>query len=100
MKIRILDEAQSDLHEAAQFYEYQSGGLGTYFLDTLFSDIDSLVLYAGVHIKIDGYFRLLSKTFPYAIYYLLTDNTVNIYAILDCRKKPGRNIQELKQRRT
>ncbi len=62
MKIKILDEAQSDLCEGAQFYEMQNSGLGTYFLDTLFSDIESLILYAGVHIKIDGYFRLLSKT--------------------------------------
>ena len=71
MKIRILDEAQSDLREGAQFYEQQSSGLSTYFLDTLFSDIESLLLYAGVHIKIDGYFRLLSKTFPFAVYYRL-----------------------------
>ncbi len=39
MRIRILDEAQSDLREGAQFYEQQSDGLGLYFLDTLFSDI-------------------------------------------------------------
>ena len=42
MKIRILDEAISDLRLGAQFYEDQSAGLGTYFLDTLFSDIESL----------------------------------------------------------
>ena len=48
MKIQILDEAQADLHEGAEFYEQQTAGLGTYFLDTIFSDIDSLILYAGV----------------------------------------------------
>jgi len=42
MKITILDEAQADLREGARFYERQSSGLGTYFLDSLFSDIDSL----------------------------------------------------------
>jgi hypothetical protein len=31
----------------AQFYERQETGLGWYFLDSLFSDIDSLLLYAG-----------------------------------------------------
>ena len=49
MKIQILDEAQSDLREGAQFYEMQNSGLGAYFLDTLFSDIESLILYAGVY---------------------------------------------------
>ncbi len=40
MNIQILDEAQADLREGAQFYERQNIGLGTYFLDTIFSDID------------------------------------------------------------
>src|SRR3989339_446233 len=99
MRIRLLDEAQSDLREAAQFYEQQGTGLGTYFLDTLFSDIESLILYAGIHIKVDGYFRLLSKSFPFAVYYRLDGDTVNVYAVLDCRKNPNRTIEQLKQRR-
>lgn len=35
---------------------------------SIFSDIDSLQLYAGIHLKAFGYFRLLSKRFPYAVY--------------------------------
>lgn len=100
MNIHILDEAQSDLRKAAQFYEMQNSGLGAYFLDSLFSDIESLILYAGVHITIDGYFRLLSKTFPYAIYYLMENDIIRIYAIMDCRKNPNQTIKELKRRRT
>jgi hypothetical protein len=98
MKIQILDEAQADLQEGAKFYDQQSSGLGTYFLDTLFSDIDSLILYTGVHIKLSGYHRLLSKTFPYAVYYQIDCNFIKIYAILDCRKNPNRTIESLKQR--
>ncbi len=43
--------------------------MGNYFFDTLFSDIDSLALFGGIHRKIYGYHRLLSCRFPYAIYY-------------------------------
>jgi len=100
MNIQILDEAQTDLREGAQFYERQNVGLGTYFLDTIFSDIDSLILYAGVHIKLNDYHRLLSKTFPYAIYYQIDTDIIKIYAILDCRRNPNRTLEELKQRRT
>ena len=50
MRIRILDEAISDLRLSTKFYENQSPGIGTYFLDTLFSDIESLQLYAGIEI--------------------------------------------------
>lgn len=98
MKIEILDEAERDLEEAARFYEEQKDGLGRYFLDSLFADLESLSLYAGIHSTVDGYFRLLSKTFPYAIYYLITTKSIRIYAILDCRKEPKKTRQELQQR--
>ena len=44
MRIEILDEAESDLIEGFHFYDGQEPGLGSYFLDSLFSDIDSLLL--------------------------------------------------------
>ena len=49
MKIRILSIAVEDLDAGRQFYEKQQEGLGEYFLDSLFSDIDALLLYAGIH---------------------------------------------------
>ena len=65
-----------------------SKGLGSYFIDTLFSDIDSLQLYGGVHQKHFGYHRMLSKRFPFAIYYKVEEDTVILYAVLDCRQNP------------
>jgi len=49
VKIEILDEAQEDLIQGFHFYESREPGLGSYFIDCLFSDIDSLFVYAGVH---------------------------------------------------
>ena len=49
MKVRILDEAEQDLIDGFRFYETQLPGLGVYFLDTLFCDLDSLRIYAGIH---------------------------------------------------
>jgi hypothetical protein len=74
MKIEILGEAQQDLVDGSRFYESQSPGLGEYFLDSLFSDIDSLQIYAGIHALHFGYHRLLSKRFPYAVYYRVENN--------------------------
>lgn len=88
MKIKILPSAIDDLSDGFDFYENQLKGLGSYFLETLFSDIDSLKLYAGVHEKVYKHYRLLSKRFPYAVYYTLESNTVFINAILDCRRNP------------
>jgi len=51
VKIRIFDSAKLDLADGYFFYEEQESGIGQYFLDSLYSDIDSLALYAGIHPK-------------------------------------------------
>jgi len=88
MKVRILPSAMEDLSDGFRFYENQVSGLGSYFLETLFSDIDSLKLYAGIHQQVFGYYRLLSKRFPYAVYYSLESETISVNAVLDCRRDP------------
>lgn len=89
MRIEILVFAEKDLLDGFRFYEHQSKGLGDYFLDSLFSDIESLNLYAGIHALHFGYHRLLSKRFPFAIYYRVLKDIIRIYAILDCRRNPA-----------
>jgi plasmid stabilization system protein ParE len=88
VKIRILDLAEADLLRGFRFYEKQAEGIGAYFLQTLHSDIESLRLYAGMHQKIFGYFRLLSRRFPYAIYYQIRSREIWIWRVLDCRADP------------
>ena len=99
MKIEILDEAQDDLTDGFLFYEGQDVGLGSYFLDCLFSDIDSLLLYAGVHQVNYGYHRCLSKRFPFAIYYSVEGDLVRVHAVLDCRRNPSWIRKRLKEDR-
>ncbi len=89
MKIEILDEAQQDLIEGFQFYESRESGVGSYFLDCLFSDIDSLLLFAGIHQIVYGYHRSLSKRFPFAIYYDVVGELIRVHAVLDCRRNPA-----------
>jgi hypothetical protein len=48
VRIEILESARDDLASGMAFYETQRTGLGAYFLDSLFSDIESLLLFSGV----------------------------------------------------
>jgi hypothetical protein len=90
VKIRILDAAAQDLIDGFRFYEMQEAGLGQYFLDSLFADVDSLLIYAGIHPFCFGvYHRLLAKRFPFAIYYKIDGDLVLVYAVLDCRRNPA-----------
>lgn len=95
MKIQILDLAESDIIEGFHFYEKQLLGLGQYFIDSIFTDIESLHLYYGTHPKHFGYYRLLAKRFPFAIYYIVEEGFIKIYAVLDCRQDPTKTIKRL-----
>lgn len=98
-QIQLLAEAEQDLWHGFTFYEGQREGLGQYFLDSLFSDIESLQLFSGVHGTVNGYHRMLSKRFPYAMYYTLRDdNNILVVAVLDCRQAPGRALRKLSDR--
>ena len=89
MRIVILRSAVEDLEQARDFYDRQGEGLGDYFADSLTDDINSLQLYAGVHMMVHGLHRKLSDRFPYAIYYEIFEGQIRIRAILDCRRDPN-----------
>ena len=98
MKIRVLGSASRDLIDGYRFYETQAAGVGTYFLDTLFSDIDSLAINAGIHaIHFGKYHRLLAKRFPFAVYYRVEGGETRVYAVLDCRRRPAWIRRKLKE---
>ncbi len=89
MRVKMLESAHQDMLDGFWFYERQSVGLGDYFSDTLYGEIDSLALYAGIHSRKFGFFRALSRKFPYSIYYEIEDGVAKVYAILDNRRDPA-----------
>ena len=73
--------------------------MGDYFSDTLYGEIESLVLYAGIHNKRFGFYRALSRKFPYSIYYDIEDGEARVYGVLDNRRNPAwiyNHLQEAK----
>lgn len=89
MNVRIQPSALADLRAGFSFYEKQEAGLGGYFLETIFSEIDSLKLHAGIHsIHFRRFHRMLSKRFPYAVYYLMLSGEIAVFAVLDLRRDP------------
>jgi plasmid stabilization system protein ParE len=88
--IRVTAAAERDLLTGFEFYELQNPGLGDYFLDSVFADIDSLCIAAGAHpLSFANFYRMLAKRFPFAIYYELEQDTVFVVAVLDCRQNPA-----------
>jgi hypothetical protein len=84
----VLKEVADDLNEGKAFYDGREPGVGDYFWDSLLADIGSLILYAGIHPKQYGFFRMLAKRFPYAIYYDILDDVACVVAVLPMRRNP------------
>jgi hypothetical protein len=98
VRIRILTCALHDLRRGRRFYDRQQRGLGGYFYDSIFRDIDRLETDAGIHRKVFGYHRLLSKRFPFAIYYEMTEeHEATVFRVLDCRRNPAWIRAKLKE---
>ena len=98
MRVRILTSAFEDLAAGRAFYEDQGEGLGDYFYDSVFADIDSLALYGGIHRKELSYHRMLAHRFPYAVYYKMEpDQTAVVYRVLDCRQNPRKTRRAMKE---
>ena len=97
-EIQPLDLVAEDLIYGRDFYDQIEFGVGDYFTDSIISNLQSLKLYAGIHSKKFGYYRLLAKPFPFAIYYEIRDDIVVVVAVLDMRSDPARLRQTLSGR--
>ena len=87
--IDLTAQAEDDLLDGYWFYEAQQVDLGNYFLDSLYGDIHSLTVFAGIHAKAyPGIYRTLSARFPFAIYYVVNSNAATVLAVLDTRQNP------------
>lgn len=96
--IVVLDEAIYDLECGKEFYDKNEYGVGNYFWCSLISDMESLIIYAGIHHKKFDFYRMFAKRFPYAIYYEINNKIAYIVAVLPMRKNPIWIIERLNAR--
>ena len=102
MKIKdvfVLDAAVDDLNEGRAFYDLQESGVGEYFWDCLIADMESLIIYAGIHRQRSGFYQMFAKRFPYALYYEITEGFVYVAAVLPMRRDPLWLARKLNNRR-
>ena len=89
-QVTVRKAAETDLLEAARWYDMQSKGLGTEFLRAIEGCIAAIsrnprqypILYRGVR-------RSLARKFPFGIFYIVAKDTVIILACLHCKRNPA-----------
>ncbi len=89
IRLEISEDALADLNEGFLFYEAQEQGLGDYFIACVRADIEGLKISGGAHrVVYSDYHRLLSKVFPYGVFYTTESETAVVWAVLDLRRNP------------
>ena len=98
----LLASAAQDLDNGEAFYEKRRDGLGQYFLQSIFADLEALKVHASVHAKspINNLHMMRAKRFPYMIYYRVIDEITHVLAILPTRRSPSWTRELLDQRVT
>lgn len=102
MKVRdivVLEDAADDMVTGKLFYDKQEYGVGDYFWESILSDLESLKLYAGIHQRHFGLFRMLSRRFPYSIYYEVIETLAYVIAVLPMRRDPTWIKDQIQNRR-
>ena len=89
MKVRFLKPAQSEIDDAFAWYDSQSSGLGTLFLDNIDRTIRRIAAYPLSNVEIEQDLRrcLLSR-FPYGIIYGIDSETVIVVAVAHLHREP------------
>jgi plasmid stabilization system protein ParE len=95
----VADDAVQDIEEARDFYNLLEKGAGEYFVTSILDDLEDLSKNHGIHSKHFGFYRKLSKKFPYAIYYNNKKTLIEVVGILDLRKNPIRIYTQLIERK-
>ncbi len=67
----VLEQVAVDLRQGKLFYDDNQEGL-----------------YAGIHIRQFGLYRMLAKRFPFEIYYDVFEAAIVVIAVLDLRRNP------------
>lgn len=97
--VRISEDALEDLNNGYLFYEAQESGLGEYFTACLRADIEGLKISGGIHrLVYRDYHRLLSRVFPYGIFYTMEQERPVVWAVVDLRRSPEWVRQRLADR--
>ena len=88
-KLRLYFEAKRDIMLAQTWYEEQREGLGDDFLLCVEAALAAIAANPIAYVSIqEGIHRYLLHRFPYAVFYLLTDDSIIVLAIFHHHRDP------------
>ena len=90
-EVRLRDEADEDLNEAATWYEAQRSGLGAEFLDSVLDGFRAIAATPLHYPLIRGRVRrALIARFPFGIYFIVERSHIVVLAVMHGTRHPRR----------
>lgn len=89
LSLSIHEAAEAEINEAADFYDVESPGLGTVFIDEIQRAIENISRFPESSSLIQG--RVRSKPlnkFPYSLMYSVRPNKIRILAVAHQKRRP------------
>lgn len=90
-KITFHEEADSELYEAALYYEERATDLGLAFLDEIEKTSQQILANPMAHQRVGGEVRqALVSRFPYSVLYVIEpDERIRVIAVAHQKRRPG-----------
>jgi toxin ParE1/3/4 len=87
--LRLHEDADLELNDAADYYDRESPGLGSTFLDEVSSGFGQIRAYPDAAAEVARGIRMLVLArFPYALIYEVRGNAIRVLAVAHQRKRP------------
>jgi len=90
-KITFHEEADSEIHEAALYYEGRATGLGLAFLDEIEKTSERILSHPMAYQRVAEEVRqALVARFPYSMLYVIeADEHIRVSAVAHLKRRPG-----------
>ncbi len=89
--VRLREEAEFDLEDAASWYESQKAGLGSEFLDTVLEMLNSIeqspTSYPIVHRNTH---RAVLPKFPFSVFYFVNGSEISVVSVMHGSRHPSK----------
>ena len=91
-ELRVFPEAETELAEAAEWYESKRAGLGVELvavIDRAFHEIQDAPLVCAQWVPDRPFRKKVLTRFPYVVFFRVDEHVVEVVAVAHAKRRPG-----------
>lgn len=89
LNLVISEEAEKDIRDAVEWYQFKAAHLGSEFLTCLGSGLSLIRRNPQMFpVVYKSYRRILIRRFPYQIIYMVSDSVIIVLAVFHTKRNP------------